>query len=307
VPLGRLRFMAKLILVYSSALRRTLTFVGLMAALALLSAYLGGKNLHDIFELAQEIKAPEGLHEWIIWASFFSLKLAPLLGFVEVVGLDREERTVLRVRAMEGHVVVVGLGHLGQRIVRDLLACGREVVALVLPADRESNEAVEDVRREGARVVFGDATTKSALLRAGVDRASTVILTVDDDLTNATIAERVRKLNPRARIIVRVFRREIADLLEASGVASVTLSTSEISSDLFTMASDLEVVGTAPIPSPVRIAGDLAGRTPRDLEALGFSALARLRGGVWEALKPDQALSEGDVILVQRVKRAKIA
>ncbi|RLG37584.1 MAG: hypothetical protein DRO01_07015, partial [Thermoproteota archaeon] len=58
------------------------------------------------------------------------------------------------------------------------------------------------------------------------------VVTVDDDLTHATIAERARKMNPRLRIVVRTFRSEVGELLRSGDAADVTLSTSEISSPL---------------------------------------------------------------------------
>ncbi len=239
-----------------------------------------------------------GLHEWLIWVSFFSLRMVPVLGFVEVASLDREARTEMRVRAMGGHAVVVGLGHLGRRVARDLRRAGMEVVALVLPSDRGRNEAVEELRGIGVRVVFGDATTRQALARAGVPRAKVLVVTVDDDLTNATVAERARKLNPRLRIVVRTFRSEVGELLRAGGAADVTFSTSEISSDLFAAAAALDVEGPVPIPSPIRVAGALVGAAPAQLEERGIRVLARLTDGLWSP-PSGEPLSEGEVVLAQ--------
>lgn len=293
-----LRLAVRTIVAYSQALRTTLAFVGVMTLVAAVSAYVGGESLQGVFELAEEIRAPRGLHEWLIWISFFSLRMVPVLGFVEVASLDRDARTEIRVRAMEGHAVVVGLGHLGRRVTRDLRRAGVDVVALVLPSDRERNEAIEELRGQGVRVVFGDATTGPALERAGVPRARVLVVTVDDDLTNATIAERARKMNPRLRIVVRTFRREVGELLRSGGAADVTLSTSEISSDLFAAAAELDVEGSAPIPSPVRVTGRLVGATPGQLEGMGLRVLARLVGDLWSP-PGEEPLSEGEVILVQ--------
>ncbi len=134
-----------------------------MALIVRVSAYVGGESLRGVFELAEEIRAPQGLHEWLIWVSFFSLRMVPVLGLVEARDLDA--RTEVRVRAREGHAVVVGLGHLGRRVAEDLRRAGMDVVALVLPADRDTNEAIDELRDMGIKVVFGDATTRPALVR----------------------------------------------------------------------------------------------------------------------------------------------
>ncbi|MDK2463650.1 MAG: NAD-binding protein, partial [Candidatus Korarchaeota archaeon] len=164
--MDRLRLAIRVVLAYSRALRTTLAFVGLMVLVAAISAYAGGETLRGVFELAEEIRAPRSPHEWLIWVSFFSLRIVPVLGFVEVASLDRETRTEIRVRAMEGHAVVVGLGHLGRRVARELRRAGMVVGALVRPSDRERSGAVEELGGIGVRVVSGDATTGQALQRA---------------------------------------------------------------------------------------------------------------------------------------------
>ncbi len=295
---GRLRSAARFLRVYSSALRKTLTVIGILSALAAASALAAGLDPRGAFEIVQEIRAPEAASEWVLWGAAFVLKLSPVLGFVEAAGLNREQRMEMAVRAMEGHVLVIGLGHLGARVARRLLGSGAEVAALVLPSDRGSNECLEDLEAEGLRVVFGDATTRSALLRAGVDAASAVILTIDDDLTNAAIADRVRKLNPGARVVVRVFREELADILRESGAADVTLSTSDLSSDAFAVASELEVRGGVPVPSPVEVSRGLAGRSVGELGRSGLRVIAVLGPGGWEPVDGTRVLEEGEVVLL---------
>ncbi len=93
---------------------------------------------------------------------------------------------------------------------------------------------------------------------------------MDDDLTNATVAERVRRMNPGLRIVMRIFRREVGELLRRGGAANATLSTSEISSDLFAAVATLDVEGSVPMPTPVRVSGELVGAAPDRFEELGL-------------------------------------
>ena len=65
-----------------------------------------------------------------------------------------------RVGAMRGHVIVVGLGAIGVRVVEDLIAAGRRVVVLELdPANRH----LARVRALDVPVVTGDATDTTVL------------------------------------------------------------------------------------------------------------------------------------------------
>jgi voltage-gated potassium channel Kch len=59
------------------------------------------------------------------------------------------------IKGMEGHVVLVGLGAVGLRVLEGLRAQGRDVV--VVERD-ESNRYVQHARGLGAPVVHGDAT-----------------------------------------------------------------------------------------------------------------------------------------------------
>lgn len=63
-----------------------------------------------------------------------------------------------RVRATTGHVVLVGLGSVGMRVLEGLHGAGREVV--VIERD-EDNRYASQARLLGVRVIVGDATSSA--------------------------------------------------------------------------------------------------------------------------------------------------
>jgi voltage-gated potassium channel Kch len=122
------------------------------------------------------------------WQLEIARFLAPLAiasaALAAVLALLREQtqqfRTMLLAR---DHVVVVGLGSRGFRLLRDLRKT-RRVVAI----DTDGNSgAAKGLRRSGVAVIVGDARDLKVLRAARVDRASDVVVLVGSDSTTIEI------------------------------------------------------------------------------------------------------------------------
>jgi Trk K+ transport system NAD-binding subunit len=94
--------------------------------------------------------------------------------FVQTAGLRRA-------RHMRGHVVVIGLGSIGVRVVNDLIKDGYDV--LVIEPD-ENNRYLPTVAELDVPVIFGDPTMRQTLESARVDRARGVTVVNQDDMQN---------------------------------------------------------------------------------------------------------------------------
>lgn len=94
--------------------------------------------------------------------------------FVQLAGLRRA-------RHMRGHVVVVGLGSVGIRVVSDLTAAGYDV--LVIEQD-ENNRFLSTAAELDVPVIFGDSTMRQTLEAARVERARGVAVVTNDDMEN---------------------------------------------------------------------------------------------------------------------------
>ena len=123
---------------------------------------------------------------------------------------------------MDEHIVVVGYGTKGRSAVETLVNNGRarEGVIIVDP----SPAAAADASTDGIAIVTGDATRREVLRRAGVERASQVIVTTDRDATNVLATLTVRQLNPDAWIVAAVREEENVPLMKQSGADSVITS-----------------------------------------------------------------------------------
>lgn len=150
-----------------------------------------------------------------------------------------------QVTELRGHVVVVGLGSLGVRVVGSVLATGTPVV--VVEAD-EGNRYLAQARALGAKVVLGDATQAGTLEMVNLGAARAAAVLTSDDLTNLEVALAVRDwLGPRTDVTValRLFdQRLAATVRQAFGFPHVR-STDELAAPWFVGAAlGLEVLGT---------------------------------------------------------------
>jgi Trk K+ transport system NAD-binding subunit len=94
--------------------------------------------------------------------------------FVHTAGLRRA-------RHLRDHVVVVGLGSVGIRVVSDLTAAGYDV--LVIEHD-ENNRFLSTAAELDVPVIFGDSTMRQTLESARVERARGVAVVTNDDMEN---------------------------------------------------------------------------------------------------------------------------
>ena len=119
---------------------------------------------------------------------------------------------------MEDHTIVLGYGDVGHRVVERLMNAGVLLVVV------DSNEEVfEDV---DFTYFIGDAASESTLKKVGVERASTIIMTVgtDSDIIFSILV--TRKLNPNSVILARANDINSIDKMYKAGadyVASLSI------------------------------------------------------------------------------------
>ncbi len=144
--------------------------------------------------------------------------------------LASQGREMVRVarwrKNMGDHVVVVGYGTKGRSAVETLISNGQDPEQVVVVDT--SPTAREDAHADGLAVTIGDATRRHVLLRAGVDRASQVIITTDRDDSNVLATLTARQLNPDAWIVSAAREQENAPLMKQSGADSVITSSDAV-------------------------------------------------------------------------------
>jgi Trk K+ transport system NAD-binding subunit len=165
-----------------------------------------------------------------------ALALALTFGLVADVAIGASILEALGVPhgRMRNHVVVLGLGNVGYRTVLHLLETGVEVAAAEA---RAGGRFVAIARRQGVPVLIADAHFLDSLRALSVDRARAVVAATDDDLANLEAALAARELNPRARVITRLFDQELADLAEQQLHITACRSVSALATPAFLAAA----------------------------------------------------------------------
>jgi Trk K+ transport system NAD-binding subunit len=132
-----------------------------------------------------------------------------------------------------GHVVVIGLGNVGYRVVEELGRMGERPVVVEGRAD---NPFVASCRRKGVPVVTGDATVRETLQQAHVKDARAVIACTSADLVNLEIALLVAELNEKQRVVVRLGDSVLAETARTAAGVKMAVSLPELAAPAFVAA-----------------------------------------------------------------------
>lgn len=132
-----------------------------------------------------------------------------------------------------GHVVVVGLGNLGFRVVEELRAAAVPVVAVERSADAPFVATV----KSATPVVLGDARLPETLVRANAGTARAVLAVTGDDAANLAVGLTAKKLGAGARNVVRLFEPGLARKAGASLRIDAALSASRTAAPVFAAAA----------------------------------------------------------------------
>ena len=134
---------------------------------------------------------------------------------------------------LHDHTILVGLGHLGFRVVEHLSDLNKKIVVIeVDPKD----DLVDAVREMGIPVIHDDASRQPALEKAGIYEARTITLCMQADALNLQIAVKARKLNPGINVVVRIFDEEFAKSIQKQ-FGFTAFSATSISAPAFAAAS----------------------------------------------------------------------
>jgi glutathione-regulated potassium-efflux system ancillary protein KefC len=117
-------------------------------------------------------------------------------------------------------VLVAGLGRVGQVVARMLHAAGFEPTVL-----DDDPDHVEQSRKFGFRVFYGDATRLDLLHAAGAEHADFLVIALDDPDATTHLAEVVRTHFPRLRVIARARDMRHMFKLRDAGVGTIERET----------------------------------------------------------------------------------
>ncbi|SEF63874.1 YbaL family putative K(+) efflux transporter [Nitrosomonas ureae] len=128
---------------------------------------------------------------------------------------------------LHGQVVLVGYGHVGERIVQALVE--QDIPFVVAEQNRE---LVQDLRKQNINAVSGDATEPSVLIQAHITNAAMLVIAIPDPLNARQMIDTARTLNPEIEIVLRTRNEDETALLRQDKVGTVFFSEEELAKSM---------------------------------------------------------------------------
>ena len=170
-----------------------------------------------------------------------------------------------KLKKMENHIIVCGFGRNGKQVVEELTAFGEKVIVV----DKDHDLVVSNVTQP-FQLIEGDATEDEVLLKAGINKARSLIATLPLDADNLFVVLTARALNPDLNIISRASSESAEKKLRMAGVNSVVMpervggahmATLVAHPDVMEFMEHLNIHGD----SPVQLMEIMCSNLPEDL------------------------------------------
>ena len=145
----------------------------------------------------------------------------------------------IKLSTMSNHVIVMGYSFLGKYVAEKLKDMGMEYIVVA-----KDEQQVELARNEGITAMASPVNlVYDALKKAGIERASSVVATYDDDGDNMLIVMVAKQLNPKIRVVTIINERELREGAKAAKADVVFAPSDIIGNILATATTSNEIVG----------------------------------------------------------------
>ncbi len=201
---------------------------------------------------------------------------------------------------MRDHVVVCGLGHVGYRVVEELHALGQQVVGL----EQTESQFVPAVRDLGIPVHLGDARRDQLLLATGIARAYAVVCATNDDMVNLEIALDAKRVNPKIRVVLRMFDQRLAAKVGGALGLDESFSTSALAAPIIALQAQHEgVLSAYRVGDALRVTAEInvaRGGTVAEIEsrAEGFRVIGGRRESTIDPLATGAKVDPGATLVI---------
>ncbi|WP_405624110.1 NAD-binding protein [Streptomyces sp. NBC_00076] len=282
--------------------------VGCVIALAV-ALWLVTPNMHplaafyltllDLFAIDDPaIGAATGRQILQLLSGLVGLLLLPVLlaAVLEALGTFRTASALRKPpRGLSGHVVLLGLGKVGTRVLMRLRELNIPVVCV--ESDPEAR-GLATARRLRVPVILGDVTQEGVLESAKVHRAQTLLAVTSADTTNLEAVLYARSVRPDLRVVLRLYDDDFATAvyrtLRAAHPAASTRSrsVSHLAAPAFAGAMmGRQILGAIPVERRVLLfaAVEVGGHPQLEGKTVGEA----FRAGSWRVLALDTGASDG--------------
>ncbi|MEG8276551.1 potassium channel family protein [Streptomyces sp. AHA2] len=291
---------------FSRRLRWSLAgLIGCVLALAVALTLVTGEHplyatyvtLLDLFGINDPaFHRPTGQQVLQLLSGLVGLLLLPVLlaAVLEALGTFRSASALRKPpRGLSGHVVLLGLGKIGTRVLTRLRELHIPVVCV--ESDPEAR-GMATARRLRVPVVLGDVTQEGVLEAAKIHRAHALLALTSADTTNLEASLYARSLRPDLRVVLRLYDDDFATAvyrtLRAAHPSALTRSrsVSHLAAPAFAGAMmGRQILGAIPVERRVLLFAEIEVGGHPQLE--GRTVGEAFRPGAWRVLALNTAPS----------------
>ena len=239
IVLGKSLAATVLVLAFRYPMNTALTVAASLAQIGEFSFILAGLGL------SLGLLPPEGL-SLILAGALISIAINPLVfmaipplqrwllsRFEFARKLERREEPYAQLpmstdrKYLEGQVVLVGYGRVGQRIAQSLKEHNIPYVVA-----EQNRECVEDLRKEGNAAVYGDATEPEVLIQAHIANAAMLVVATPSPMDVRKMVKTARILNQNIEVVVRTHNDEESHRLSGEGIGVIFYGEEELAKSM---------------------------------------------------------------------------
>jgi len=132
------------------------------------------------------------------------------------------------------HIIVFGAGHVGMRVILTLAQMGSDIIVV----DNSPDEGVEDALQGlDIPLINGDGRLPRTLEKAGLRYAEALVACTGNDHINLEVIMRARDMNPKVRIVARVWDTQYAKQIKTFMDVQSVHSSSDLAAPTFAGAA----------------------------------------------------------------------
>ncbi|GHI06057.1 potassium transporter TrkA [Streptomyces cellostaticus] len=274
-------------------------------------------TLLDLFAIDNPaIGASLGRQILQLLSGLVGLLLLPVLlaAVLEALGTFRTASALRKPpRGLGGHVVLLGLGKIGTRVLTRLRELHIPVVCV--ESDPEAR-GLATARRLRVPVVLGDVTQEGVLEAAKIHRAHALLAVTSADTTNLEAVLYARSVRPDLRVVLRLYDDDFATAVYRTmraahpHASTRSRSVSHLAAPAFAGAMlGRQVLGAIPVERRVLLFAAVEVDGHPELE--GRTVSEAFRAGAWRVLAlegradvlGDYVLAKGDRVVVAATRR----
>ncbi|MDV9171769.1 NAD-binding protein, partial [Streptomyces sp. W16] len=252
-------------------------------------------TLLDLFAIDDPaIGAPLGRQILQLLSGLVGLLMLPVLlaAVLEALGTFRTASGLRKPpRGLGGHVVLLGLGKIGTRVLTRLRELNIPVVCV--EADPEAR-GLAVARRLRVPVILGDVTQEGVLESAKIHRAHALLAVTSSDTTNLEAVLYARSVRSDLRVVLRLYDDDFATAVYRTlraahpGALTRSRSVSHLAAPAFAGAMmGRQILGAIPVERRVLLFAAMTVGGHPQLE--GKTMAEAFRAGSWRVLALDTA------------------